>query len=370
MGYSGYTCVYVFSITGLKTDDFLQLPWQQKKRRRVGGSGEEGEENESKKPKEDEEETVSEEESGDEEQEATPTQLPPPPPQLVKSSTKGRGRGRGKRGGGGGRGKIDVPLEESPHVEEEEIKKRKTTSDTDTADEMKDSSVSNVSIPKKKRGRPKRKGKETPINSPSSPPLAPSVKVEQNDDMIIKQETSPTVNDATATAITNEKEGKESKAVNDEDDNDIKKGDCGDKELSSKNPPDSGTPPITSETPPTNIPVESGYPFPRYSLEDQGYTHTFPPPPHPLHHSFLPPHSYPPFSAPPYHTFMIPTSPHFPPYPPPPQDCLAPPPHQPLYFSEDPFNRYPPHSTAVPHTASTTATNGDKVIHYIVHIHM
>ena len=120
-------------------------------------------------------------------------------------------------------------------------------------------------------------------------------------------------------------------------------------ESNKDNVPDLTTPTTSSSQPPNSMPVEAAYPFPRYSIDEQGYPsspHTFPPPP-PHMHPFLA-HAYPPFSTPPYHTFMLPTSPHFPhPYSTH-QDCL---PHG-IYhhFPEDlhQFTRYPPPVTTAP----------------------
>ena len=119
-------------------------------------------------------------------------------------------------------------------------------------------------------------------------------------------------------------------------------------ESTKDNVPDLTTP-TTSSQPPNSMPVEAAYPFPRYSIDEQGYPsspHTFPPPP-PHMHPFLA-HAYPPFSTPPYHTFMLPTSPHFPhPYSTH-QDCLPPGIYH--HFPEDlhQFTRYPPPVTTAP----------------------
>lgn len=120
-------------------------------------------------------------------------------------------------------------------------------------------------------------------------------------------------------------------------------------ESNKDNVPDLTTPTTSSSQPPNSMPVEAAYPFPRYSIDEQGYPsspHTFPPPP-PHMHPFLA-HAYPPFSTPPYHTFMLPTSPHFPhPYSTH-QDCLPPGIYH--HFPEDlhQFARYPPPVTTAP----------------------
>ena len=107
--------------------------------------------------------------------------------------------------------------------------------------------------------------------------------------------------------------------------------------------------PTESQQPPTTAPLEPTYPFPthRFSpLDEQGFHHF------PMPHPFLT--GYPPFSSPPYPTFMLPTSPHFPqsPYPP---ECL--PPDMYPRFPEE-FGRYtlPP----IPTSAGTTTSQVTK----------
>lgn len=348
----------------------------------MGEETDEGELN-VKKTREEEEEVseekeVSEEEEEVSEEEPTPTQ----PEKVTKQSLRGKGRSRGKRSIKGVTRSDPPPPAEVPIAEDKEetkIGKIKNMEDMGTDNEelpVKDT------LSKKRRGRPKRKWKEEPtlthsISSDTPSSQSPSIKMEDGgDEEVVAPSLSlsePVVHPDQIVQLLQLSENVESGNLNDN----IPPSTCTDERESNTSVITSTstsvmttvtsvdnketlkdnftvtslTTPTTSQTPPTNIPVESGYPFPRYSLEEQGYSHSYPPP-HPIHHSFLPP-SYPPFSAPPYHTFMIPTSPHF--YPPPPQDCLPPPA---IYFSDDPFNRYPPQTTA----AVVTQVNNEKVI--------